>query len=93
MADRIRETLRARGYKLDDERAEWSHADGRSGKFPAPEAAAAAVANGPCLVDADILSLVTQRETGPPPRRLPPWDACLPPACPAACLPGMLASH
>ena len=68
MADRIRETLRARGYQLDDAALEWTHSDGRGGKFPeqagaAPgTAAAAAGGNGPLLADAEIVALVTQRE-------------------------------
>ena len=47
---------------------EWSHADGRSGRFPeeaaaGAAAAAAAGASGPLLADAEIVGLVTQRES------------------------------
>ena len=48
---------------------EWSHADGRSGRFPeeaaagAAAAAAAAGGSGPLLADAEIVGLVTQRES------------------------------
>jgi len=46
VADRIRDTLRAQGLKLDDERGEWSHADGRSGRYPPRDGGGANGASG-----------------------------------------------
>jgi len=64
VADRLRETLRARGVRLDDEQQEYVLPDGRQGKYPAgtPSAAAADSASSGTMSDAEIVALVAQRE-------------------------------
>ncbi|KAL1514561.1 hypothetical protein AB1Y20_003656 [Prymnesium parvum] len=62
VADRIREVLRARGVNVDDARAEWTAPDGRSGKYPDPSEAHAAMRTDGTLSVDEILLLVAQRE-------------------------------